>query len=415
MSTTSVISMMIHLILLACGDCLLSEDISSFNATNIEPYAPTKLSKPEDQIYILAMVADNDHKSKLDDNTFISYIQHCKLTINNNQYSIEFIPPPFPNTYDMSKNKNNLNYIQLQSKYGRKGRGMELSELTLMNKHLLTIDDRTGILYEITKNFEMIPRTQIKEFENNKLKEKGLKVEWSTIKNDLLYIGSFGKEYTNTQGTIVKKLTTNYIVKYNITSNKLEYINWSNIYHKLRLKTGTLFPGYLWIEAIEWSQIHRKWFIAPRYVSFDKYDSKLTENKGCNLLIVASEDFEWIELVWIKFKGIKKRKEKERKLLNDMMDNSGYKSVNDLSGGELRSMSLKQENMKIYLQHSSKGFSSIRFLPNTNDTVIIGIRTQENDKEVINSYLSIFDIDGNVYLESKRIPLKKKYEGLVVL
>ena len=57
----------------------------------------------------------------------------------------------------------------------------------------------------------------------------------------------------------------------------------------------------------------------------------------------------------------------------------------------------------------------MRFLPNTNDTIIIALQTSESDKEITNSYLSVFDIDGNVYLESKKIPLRKKYEGLVVL
>ena len=46
---------------------------------------------------------------------------------------------------------------------------------------------------------------------------------------------------------------------------------------------------------------------------------------------------------------------------------------------------------------------------------IYPLERSESDKDVIGSYLSVFDIDGNVYLESKKIPLRKKYEGLVVL
>ena len=93
----------------------------------------------------------------------------------------------------------------------------------------------------------------------------------------------------------------------------------------------------------------------------------------------------------------------------------GYKSMQDLNSAQLRSMSVKQENMKINMLSSDKGFSSMRFLPNTNDTMIVALRTSESEQEVVNSYLSVIDIDGNVYLESKKIPLRKKYEGIVIL
>ena len=174
-----------------------------------------------------------------------------------------------------------------------------------------------------------------------------------------------------------------------------------------------MFPGYLWIEAVEWSETHRKWFIAPRYVSFEKYDEKLTEHRGANLLMIASEDFRNIELVWIEFDAVdvSHRDENRRRLLED----TGYKMMSDLNTAQLRGMSVKQENIKKHLQWSDLGFSSLAFVPNTNDSWLVGIRTNENNKQHMYSELTVFDVQGRVYLQSERAPLPHKYEGLVVL
>merc|ERR1712228_649149 len=306
----------------------------------------------------------------------------------------------------------NTSMIAIDGYLNERGRGMELSELVIFNERMYAFDDRTGIIYEISKEFEAIPRHIV--MEGNGDNTKGFKVEWSTYKEDeeLLYFGSIGREYTNKNGTKIRKLDLLWISTLD-KQGRLRHIDWTHQYIAIRQMTATLFPGYLWIEAIEWSAFHKKWFIAPRYVSFEKYDSILTENRGCNLLIIASEDFSDIDLVWIGFKQSYKVKN-----VMDRMDYRNllqYKSMNDLSAEQLRSMSVKQENMKSQLQHSNKGFSSIRFLPNTNDSMIVGVRTQERNKEVVNSFLSVFDIDGNVYLQSKKIPGRRKYEGLVVL
>ena len=394
------------------------ESVMELQPHKYEPY-PLGLSHPQNGIYYLAMIADMDKASKHSRYSWRSYLQHVKLTMAaDKNIEIEWIFPPFEYDEDATKISANTSRIAIDGYFNEGGRGMELSELVVFDGRMYAFDDRTGIIYEISKQFEAIPRHIA--MEGNGDISKGMKIEWSTYKEDedLLYFGSIGREYTNGNGTKIRKLDLMYICTLD-KEGRLRHIDWTERYIKIREVTATLFPGYLWIEAIEWSNIHRKWFIVPRYVSFEKYDSILTESRGCNLLIIASEDFSDIELVWIRFeKGHKKVKNDvvdriDRNLL--MVQRNGYKSLSDLSAEELRSMSVKQENMKTDMQYSNKGFSSIRFLPNTNDTIIVGVRTQERDTEVVNSFLSVFDIDGNVYLQSKKIPGRKKYEGLVVL
>lgn len=93
----------------------------------------------------------------------------------------------------------------LKTKHNEAGRGAEFSELTIFDKHLLTFDDRTGGVFEIMNKNEgktsfVAPRYIITEGEGDT--DKGMKWEWSTVKDGLLYMGSMGKEYTRPDGSI---------------------------------------------------------------------------------------------------------------------------------------------------------------------------------------------------------------------
>jgi hypothetical protein len=78
---------------------------------------------------------------------------------------------------------------------GEEGRGMELSELAAWHGKLMTFDDRTGVAFEITPELLVIPRHILMEGDGDQ--PKGQKNEWATVKDDKLYVGSFGKEYVN--------------------------------------------------------------------------------------------------------------------------------------------------------------------------------------------------------------------------
>lgn len=182
--------------------------------------------------------------------------------------------------------------IELFSKHNEEGRGMELSELINFNGKLLTMDDRSGIVFEVLQEKRLAPRYILSEGDGKT--DKGMKIEWSTIKNDQLYVGSFGKEYTNKKQKIVHK--NNLWIATITDSGQISYHNWERNYQRLRKATGTEHPGYLIHEAICWSAIHKKWYILPRRSSQLPYDDELDEKRGTNLLIEASEDFNRINV-----------------------------------------------------------------------------------------------------------------------
>lgn len=111
--------------------------------------------------------------------------------------------------------------LDVIGKISEANRGMELSELILYDGKMLTFDDRTGIVFDLRATIEEIHHLRerkfaipIRQVDNQKkiksvipiprlvLSEgngldtsKGMKVEWATEKDNLLYVGSFGKEF----------------------------------------------------------------------------------------------------------------------------------------------------------------------------------------------------------------------------
>lgn len=55
------------------------------------------------------------------------------------------------------------------------------------------------------------------------------------------------------------------------------------------------------------------------------------------------------------------------------------------------------------------GYSSFKFIPGTNDNVIVALKSEE-DSGVTATYIVVFDIDGNVLLPETKIA-DLKYEG----
>lgn len=86
------------------------------------------------------VISDLDTDSKASDNkSWISYFKKGYLLWNPTFDQISIV-------WDASKP------IVLKSGYGLNGRGMELSELVVFDGKLLTLDDRTGIIYVIENN-----------------------------------------------------------------------------------------------------------------------------------------------------------------------------------------------------------------------------------------------------------------------
>ena len=190
-----------------------------------------------------------------------------------------------------------LPHASLQHNEG--GRGCELSELVLVNRHLLAFDDRTGIMFEIT-NFEdsgvpagsatapaLVPRQLFMEGDGTT--DKGLKIEWATSRDGLLYIGSFGKEFTDNSGNIVH--SNNLWVATVSDRGVIAHANWKGNYDAMRDAMGYAHPAYLLHEAITWSPHHKQWFVLPRRMSKSAYDEVVDEGMGANTIIRTSPDF----------------------------------------------------------------------------------------------------------------------------
>jgi len=55
------------------------------------------------------------------------------------------------------------------------------------------------------------------------------------------------------------------------------------------------------------------------------------------------------------------------------------------------------------------GYSSFKFIPNTNNTIITAISTQEEDK-VTATFIKVFTIDGRILFSETKVS-DLKYEG----
>ena len=85
---------------------------------------------------------DTDSKSSSDKNTWVAHMLKGYLTISPDHDRVNIIWDD-----DM---------MTLKSKLSLGGRGMELSELVVFNGKLYSVDDRTGVIYEI-KGDQVIP------------------------------------------------------------------------------------------------------------------------------------------------------------------------------------------------------------------------------------------------------------------
>jgi len=182
-------------VLITSSDFLHNSTIrgTSFGGVLHPGYFSVAGSQVKDNQFRFAAVTDLDQLSRMADEEklkFRSLLQPGTITHNvkSNKYTI-----------DMEETRT------LITGHNEAGRGGEFSELTIFDNHLLTFDDRTGDVFEILnkedgKSSFVAPRYVMSEGEGDT--DKGMKWEWSTVKDGLLYIGSMGKEYTNKDGSV---------------------------------------------------------------------------------------------------------------------------------------------------------------------------------------------------------------------
>ncbi|CAJ0565143.1 unnamed protein product, partial [Mesorhabditis spiculigera] len=168
-----------------------------------------------------------------------------------------------------------------------KDRGMELSELIQFKGEYLAPDDKTGIVYKL-KNDAAVPWVYLGDGDGQS--EHAFKTEWMTVKGNAIYAGSHGTEWLNDDGSI--KNYNRMFVKKITTYGNVFHLNWTENYQKLRSKLEIDYPGYVIHEAVLWSEVHKRWFFLPRQVSRAPVMKNSFDNmQGSNLLLTTSDCF----------------------------------------------------------------------------------------------------------------------------
>ncbi|KAM3909981.1 soluble calcium-activated nucleotidase 1 [Leptodactylus fuscus] len=299
---------------------------------------------PDGLRYQIAIIADLDTDSRSSkDHTWFSYLKKGHLTLFNSGDRV---------TVEWEKDD-----VVLETHLAEKGRGMELSELVVFNGRLYSVDDRTGVIYRVDGN-KAVPWVILTDGDGTV--DKGFKAEWLAVKDELLYIGGLGKEWTTTTGKVLNENPE--WIKVVGPRGDVQHHNWVPNYNLLREAAGIKPPGYLIHESAAWSDSLHSWFFLPRRASKERYSEKEDEQRGANILLRASADFSDISLSHV---------------------------------GTL---------------NPTHGFSSFKFIPGTDDQIIVALKSEENNGAAA-TYITVFILDGRVLLPETKIG-NIKYEGI---
>ncbi|CAI9576521.1 unnamed protein product [Staurois parvus] len=294
--------------------------------------------------YQIAIIADLDTESRsTKDSTWFSYLKKGHLTLYDSGDRVE-----------VEWDKENT---VLETHLAEKGRGMELSELIVFNGKLYSVDDRTGVVYRL-EGSKAVPWVILTDGDGTV--DKGFKAEWLAVKDELLYVGGLGKEWTTTTGKVLNENPE--WVKVVGPHGDVRHYSWVSNYNSLREAAGIHPPGYLIHESAAWSDSLHSWFFLPRRASKERYSEKEDEQRGTNILLRASADFADITLSHV--------------------------------GTHI----------------PTHGFSSFKFIPGTDDQIIVALKSEENNGQVA-TYITVFILDGRVLLPETKIG-NVKYEGI---
>ncbi|KAM7386939.1 hypothetical protein PAMA_009525 [Pampus argenteus] len=317
------------------------QSVSHYNDTY--PLSPPERT-PQGIRYRIGVIADLDTSSLSDKKlTWFSYMRRGYLLVSQSGDKVMV-------EWDADR-------VVLESHLAEKGRGMELSELLVFNGKLYSVDDRTGIVYHIDGD-KAVPWVILTDGDGSVA--KGFKAEWLAVKDEHLYVGGLGKEWTTTEGEFVNNNPE--WVKVVGFRGDVKHENWVPKYKSLKAAAGIEPPGYLIHESAAWSDTLQRWFFLPRRASNDHYEETADERRGTNLVLSCSADF---------------------------------KDIIASRVGQL---------------NPTHGFSSFKFVPNMDDQIILALKSEE-DAGKIATYIMAFTLDGRILLPETKIG-DVKYEGL---
>uniref|UniRef100_A0A096MG43 Soluble calcium-activated nucleotidase 1 n=1 Tax=Poecilia formosa TaxID=48698 RepID=A0A096MG43_POEFO len=324
-----------------CRDSAVRDADSQYNDTY--PLTPPERTS-QGMRYRIGVIADLDTNSASEKKlTWFSYMRRGYLLVSQSGDKVAV-------EWDADK-------VVLESHLSEKGRGMELSDLVVFNGKLYSVDDRTGIIYHIDRD-KAVPWVILPDGDGNVA--KGFKAEWLAVKDEHLYIGGLGKEWTTTQGEFVNNNPE--WVKVVGFRGDVQHENWVPRYKSMKAAAGIEPPGYFIHESAAWSDTLQRWFFLPRRASKERYEETADERRGTNLVLSCSPDFKDIKV------------------------------------------------SRVGPHNPTHGFSSFKFIPNTDDQIILALKSEE-DAGKIATYITAFTLDGRVLLPETEIG-DVKYEGL---
>lgn len=311
-----------------------------------DTYPITPVRKTPDGVsYRIGLIADldTDSRSTKASSTWFSYLKKGYLTLSESGDHVTVDWDPEPSV--------------VESHLAENGRGMELSELVVFNGKLYSVDDRTGVVYQLDGS-KAVPWVILTDGDGTVA--KGFKAEWLAVKDEHLYVGGLGKDWTTTTGEVVNHNPQ--WVKIIGFKGDVDHESWVSNYNALCSAAGIKPPGYLIHESAAWSDTLQRWFFLPRRASQERYSEKEDELRGSNIMLRATQDFKDISVSHI---------------------------------GKLV---------------PSHGFSSFKFIPDTDDQIIVALKSEEDAGKVA-TYIMAFTQDGRFLLPETKIG-DVKYEGI---
>ncbi|KAM4530718.1 soluble calcium-activated nucleotidase 1 isoform 2-T4 [Odontesthes bonariensis] len=299
---------------------------------------------PQGTRYRIGVIADLDTNSLSDKKlTWFSYMRQGYLLVSQSGDKVAV-------EWDADR-------VVLESHLSEKGRGMELSDLVVFNGKLYSVDDRTGVVYHIDGN-KAVPWVILADGDGSVA--KGFKAEWLAVKDEHLYVGGLGKEWTTTEGVFVNNNPE--WVKVVGFKGDVQHENWVPKYKAMKSAAGIEPPGYFIHESAAWSDTLQRWFFLPRRASKERYEETADERRGANIVLSCSPDFKDIKV------------------------------------------------SQVGPHNPTHGFSTFKFVPNTDDQIILALKSEE-DAGTIATYITAFTLDGRILLPESKIG-DVKYEGL---
>ncbi|MGH0132245.1 UNVERIFIED_CONTAM: hypothetical protein FKN15_049482 [Acipenser sinensis] len=190
------------------------------------PLSPAERT-PQGVRYRIGVIADldTDSRSKEQQHTWFSLLKkgHVVVSESGDALTLEW----------------DSEDTVLESHLAEKGRGMELSELIAFNGRLYSVDDRTGVVYRIEGN-KAVPWVILPDGDGTV--SKGFKAEWLAVKDEHLYVGGLGKQWTTTTGEVVND-NPQWVKVVGFQGN-VEHESWVTQYDALRAAAGIQSPAW---------------------------------------------------------------------------------------------------------------------------------------------------------------------------